>query len=70
MPPLGVERPETMAKHGLAKDETVGFLFGCDASIVGMREFAEIVKRATHIHLFARLDMYEREVNGRTAAVS
>ena len=70
MPPLGVEREETMTQHSIAQDETVRLLLGSDSLVVGVREFAEIVEHAAHIHFLAGLDMYEREVNGRTAAVS
>ena len=69
MPPLGVEREEAVAEHGVAQDETVGFLLGSDSLIVGVREFAEIVEHAAHIHLLARADVYQREVDGGAAAM-
>ena len=69
VPPLGVEREEAVAEHGIAQDEAVGFLLRRDVLVVGMGEFAEIVEHAAHIHLPAGLDMYEREVNGRAAAM-
>ena len=69
MPPLGVEREEAVAEHGIAQDKTVRLLLGSDSLVVGVREFAELVEHAAHIHFLAGLDMYEREVNSRAAAM-
>ena len=69
MPPLGVEREETMTQHSIAQDETVRLLLGSDSLVVGVREFAEIVEHAAHIHLLARADVYQREVDGGAAAM-
>lgn len=69
MPPLGVEREEAVTQHSIAQDEAIGFLFGRNTLVVGVREFAEIVEHAAHIHFPAGLDMYEREVDSGAAAM-
>ena len=69
MPPLGVEREEPMTQHSVAQDEAVGFLLGGDFLVVGVREFTEIVEHAAHIHLLARADVYQREIDSGAAAM-